>query len=99
VIPLVLIAVVLVAFALAANNVIPLFAAVGIILVALLAVAWVMDRRAGPGGHRMPPKGRPSALLGMGAAKPMNYPVVPLDRPDGAGEPPGVNRGGDSLPH
>ena len=98
-IALLLIAVVLVAFALAANNVIPLFAAVGLILVALLVVAWLMDRRAGPGGHRVPPRGRPSALLGMGAAKPGNYPVIPLDRRDGAGEPPGVNRGDDRLPH
>ena len=98
-IALLLIAVVVITFALAANNVIPLFAAVGLILVTLLAVAWVMDRRAGPGGHRLPPKGRPSALLGMGAASRRNYPVTTLDRPDGAGEPPGVNRGDDPLPH
>jgi hypothetical protein len=98
VIPLALIALVVVAFVLAGNGIVPLWVAIAAILAGLLVAAWQLDRKAGPGGHRTMPKRKYAALLGIGAAEPSNHPVVVLDRGARAGEPPGVNRGDDSQP-
>jgi hypothetical protein len=97
-IPLLLIALVVVAFVLAGNGIVPLWVAIAAILAGSLAAAWQLDRKAGPGGHRGLPKRKYSALLGIGAAEPNNHPVIVLDHDDGAGEPPGVNRGDDRQP-
>jgi hypothetical protein len=98
VIPLGLLAVVLLAFALAAMRVIDLWVAVAAVLAAVLVAGWQLDRRAGPGGHPGPRDRKRFDFFGRASHSQWEPPTSYIDHPTGVGEPPGANRGDEPLP-
>lgn len=85
-----LVAVVVIAFALAALKVLPLLAALGVVLGAVLFAAWRLDRTRSSAARLPSDPDRPD-FYGRSGESSWEVPTAYIDHSTGAGTPPGVD--------